>query len=243
MKQWSPEQIAGRIKKDNVGSISHEAIYQYVYHQIHRNGWGLVKPDCLDLRPCLRRKQKRRRRKGGRASKRVLASPGRSIETRPVAVRDKARFGDWEGDTVESVHHKPGVNTLLERKSGLYFVTKVRDKTGAGTTEAVKQRFDSLAPQLKRTLTLDNGPENRDWRELEKHVGVTTYFAHPYSSHERGANENANGLLRQYFPKGTDFTTVSDDQIAKAEYALNTRPRKRLGWKTPLEVIGVAVGG
>lgn len=241
-ERWSPEQIAGRVKIDLKEHISHEAIYQYIYAQIHRGGHGYLKAGCEDLRLCLRQKRKRRTPKGMRRSRRVLKPHGRSIETRPAVVDKKTRIGDWEGDSVESSGHKPGVNTLLERMSGMYFVTKVTDKSSKATTKAIVERFRLLPHNIKYTLTLDNGSENNDWVSIEKQTGLTTYFAHAYSSHERGANENTNGLLRDYFPKGTDFTIISDEEITKVEYALNTRPRKRLGWKTPLEVFSGALG-
>lgn len=240
---WSPEQVSGCIHGDIGERISHEAVYQYVYAQVHRNGQGNLRPRKEDLRIYLRRKQKRRQRKGMRKSQRIFKPKGRSIETRPRIVERRTRIGDWESDTVESCDHKPGVNTLLERKTGLFFVTRVRDKTSAATVEAVAKRFRELPLHAKHTLTLDNGPENRGWRALEEATGLRTYFAHPYHSWERGSNENANGLLREYFPKGTDFGTVSDEEIARVEYILNTRPRKRLGWKTPLQAFGVALEG
>lgn len=234
---WSPEQISGRMKRDGIGSVSHEAIYQYVYAQVHRRGYGHLKPGKEDLRVFLRRKQRRRQKQGARKGQRIFVPRGPSIDVRPCVVDARERFGDWEGDTVESRDHLPGVNTLLERKSGLFLVTKVRDKTSAATADAVVSR---LAELPAHTLTTDNGSENQAWRELEATLGVDCFFAHPYRSSERGANENANGLLREYFPKGTDFRQVPDEEIAKAEYALNTRPRKRHGFLSPLEVWGGA---
>lgn len=242
-EKWSPEQIAGCIKADSGETISHEAIYQFIYAQVHRDGFGLLRPGCEDLRPYLRRKKKRRQKQGMRKSQRVFRPKGRSIDLRPRLIEKRKRIGDWESDTVESKDRKPGVNTLLERKTGMYFVTKVRDKTSESTLSVIQQRFADVPKALKHTLTFDNGPENSSWQELEETTGVRTYFAHPYSSWERGSNENANGLLREYFPKGTDFTTVSDAELAAVEYALNTRPRKRLGFKTPLQVWSVALQG
>ena len=239
-QRWSPEQISGRMRKDGTGSISHEAIYQFVYAQIHRNGYGYVRPEAEDLRLYLRRKRKRRLSKGMRRCQRIFKPKGTSIEERPIEVDRKERVGDWEGDTVESCDHKPGVNTLLERKTGLYLITKVRNKTSRGTIEAMKKRFVSFP---RHTITLDNGPENSDWQSMEEEIALKTFFAHPYRSCERGANENTNGLLREYFPKKTDFTRVSDEEIEKVEYDLNTRPRKRLNWLTPLEALSGAVTG
>lgn len=240
---WSPEQISGTAERENIGHISHEAIYQFVYAQIHRNGYGYVRPGREDLRMYLRRKQKRRQKKGMRRSQRILKPKGLSIDERPHIVDMKARIGDWESDTVESCDHKPGVNTLLERKTGLFLVTRVKDKTSASTVSAIEARMRILPKQLKQTITFDNGPENSDWKSIEERTNLKTFFAHPYHSWERGANENANGLLREYFPKGTDFTTISDDELAAVEYRLNSRPRKRLGFLSPLQAVSVALRG
>jgi len=236
---WSPEQIAGTMNKERVGRISHEAIYQYVYHQIYRDGYGYVKPNKEDLRLCLRRKQKRRRHKGLRKSKKIQRIQGKSIDSRPTIVETRKRLGDWEGDTVESCNHKPGINTLVDRKSGYVLITKVKDKTSISTVEAMKR----LTSFPCHTVTLDNGSENTNWKDMEEAISAYVYYAHPYHSWERGTNENTNGLIREYFPKGTDFTQISDEEIAKVEYILNTRPRKRLDWSTPLQVMGVALQG
>jgi len=241
--RWSPEQISGRISNEIKGAkISHEAIYQYIYSQIYRNGYGYLKPDCIDLRPCLRRRRKRRQPKGLRRSKRMPRFNGTSIEKRPALVESRSRIGDWETDTVESIRGKSGVNTLLERRSGLYLVTKLPDKSSRSTTEAIVSR---LKMYPVHTITLDNGSENASWRELESSLGAKTYYCHPYCSGERGSNENTNGLLRDFFPKKTDFTRIDEEELRYAEHLINTRPRKRLGWKTPLEVFneGVALTG
>jgi len=242
-KRWSPEQISGRIKRDIGERISHEAIYQYVYAQIHRNGYGQLKPGHEDLRLCLRYKRKRRMPKGTRRCQRIFKLNGISIDMRPVIVNWRSRIGDWESDTMESKDRKPGINTLVERKSGLVFITKLESKNSHATISAISNRLGSLPQKVKRTMTFDNGPENRDWRELEKLTKIKTFFAHAYHSWERGTSENTNGLIRDYFPKKTDFTTISDEELSFVERELNNRPRKRLGWRTPLEVMGVALRG
>jgi IS30 family transposase len=234
---WSPEQIAGMVKKEKLGSISHEAIYQYIYHQIHRDGYGYVKPNKEDLRPYLRRKQKRRTHHGLRKTTKLERFSGKSIDMRPHLAEKRRRLGDWEGDTVESCDHKPGINTIVDRKSGYVLITKVKDKTSSSTVEAMRRL--TLFPC--HTVTLDNGPENSNWEDMEDLTCASIYYAHPYHSWERGTNENTNGLIREYFPKGTDFTKISDEEIQKVEYILNTRPRKRLNWSTPLEVMSVAL--
>ena len=234
--RWSPEQIAGKIGDDIGIRISHEAIYQFVYARV--NPYGKVTGE--DLRSYLRRKRKRRVPKGARRCQRVKPY-GVSIEARPATVDARIRYGDWEGDTVASHHNFTGVNTLLERKSGMFFVTKLKGKDAEATVRAVRKRLVPLPVQIRQTLTLDNGPENSDWKQIEATTGVRCFFAHPYASHERGANENANGLLREYFPKGTDFRMISESTLRAVERSINTRPRKRLGWKTPEEVFRVAL--
>jgi len=242
-RRWSPEQIAGSIH-DSIGEhISPEAIYQFIYAQIRGHGHSEVRSNCEDLRPFLRRKKKRRTPKGMRRCQKITMSTGVSIDARPSIVAERSRFGDWEGDTVESCDHKPGVNTLLERRSGYVCVTKLPAKTAAATTHAVTQRLSAFPEELRQTMTTDHGSENSDWKTIEAATNLSCFFAHPYSAWERGSNENVNGLIRDYFPKGTDFTTIPEEELAYVERELNTRPRKRLGYRTPLEVLGVALQG
>ncbi len=241
-RRWSPEQISGRINMDIGESISYEAIYQFIYSQ-YRIGSPDLRTTGEDLRVYLRRRRKRRVPKGARRSQRIWKPKGTSIEERPKIVNTRKRIGDWEGDTVESKDHKPGVNTLVERKVGLVFITKLKNKTSAATVKVMAQRFKNVPDEFKYTVTLDNGPENSDWKTIEKMCDIDCFSAHPYCSGERGTNENTNGLIRDYYPKKTDFTTIPDDEIRYVEHELNSRPRKRLGWKTPLEAWSVALHG
>ena len=235
---WSPEQIAGRMKLEGIGSISHEAIYQYIYARVYRGGNGYMRPGYPDLRQYLKRRHKKRAKKGMRKGERIFRPKGPSIEDRPMIVDLRTRIGDWESDTIASKNNETGLNSLSERTSGLLLLTKLKDKTACATREVITRRLNGL-PQF--TLTADNGPENQEWRELEAETDLDVYFAHPYCSGERGHNENDNGLVRWYEPKKTDFTLVSEEEIAGVEYALNTRPRKRLGYRTPLEVFNQSV--
>lgn len=239
---FSPEQIAGRLRIDHPKErISPEAIYQYVYAQVHRGGRGEVQPGKTDLRPWLKRRHKARAKQGFRKGARVLRPRGPSIDSRPAIVDRRTRLGDWESDTVESCLHRPGINTLVERKSGLLCITRLTSKDAHTTRQAITKKLAHLPKHLRRTVTFDNGPENSQWMEMEREVGIRAYYAHPYHSWERGTNENTNGLIRWYFPKGTDFGTITDEELARVEYAINTRPRKRLGFRTPLEVWSVAL--
>ena len=166
---------------------------------------------------------------------------GISIDERPLIVETRGRVGDWESDSVESNDHKPGLNTVVERKVGLLFMTKLKDKTSKATVDALGKRFLNVPERFKQTMTFDNGPENKNWKEVERKTGATCFFAHPYHSWERGTNENTNGLIRDYFPKKTDFSMIPDETIRFVEHEINSRPRKRLKYQSPLEAWSVAL--
>lgn len=239
---FSPEQIAGRLHEEYPNeSISHEAIYQYIYSLVSREGQGPIKQHYHDLRQYLKRSHKRRQPKGMRKSHRVLRPHGPSIDLRPKEVQTRRTIGHWETDSMVSKKSCVGLNTIVERKTGLVFITKIKDSTAETTKEAVIRRLNVLPEQIRKTVTSDNGHENFMYDSVMTELGIMWYFAHPYHSWERGTNENTNGLIRWYFPKGTDFATISDESIKAVETALNNRPRKRLGWKTPLEVFNESV--
>lgn len=236
---WSPEQIASVH-----GDISHEAIYQHIYRQVYRNGHGYVKPGRQDLRPYLPRHRKRRMAKGFRVPRRVLKGELPSIDERPTL----SGVGHWEDDSIVYTPTSPiRLRTTNELRSGLVFIDKVSECTMHAANRVTIQRLSLLPKQYRQTLTRDRGAENLGFAELEKVLGIKCYFAHPYHSWERGANENLNGLIRRYLPKGTDFASVSDAQLKQIEYLINSRPRKRLGWKSPYQVFyeltGVALQG
>jgi transposase, IS30 family len=233
---YSPEQIAGRIKIDLPGqSISYEAIYNYIYAQYYRNGYGRCVGE--DLRIYLKRRHKTRHPKHiPFKPQRLKIADAISISERPAKVELRQELGHWEGDSVVSRQSKFGLNTLVERKSGLVFITKIENGKAEVTANAVINRLNILPKNKKRTLTLDNGSENAGHKLITEKLGTKCYFARPYHSWERGTNENTNGLIRYYFPKKTDFANVTDEQIKRVEEILNNRPRKRLKWLTPLEV-------
>ncbi len=238
----SPEQISGRLTKDHPDlSISHEAIYQYIYNQVHREGRGELKRHHHDLRKYLKRRHKRRAKKGMRKSQRIWRPKGISIDLRPKEVDAREVLGHWETDSMVSKKSRVGLNTLVERKTGLVFITRITDGTSETTKDTVIERLGSLPQQFRKTITSDNGPENFAYGETMQALDLDWYFAHPYHSWERGTNENTNGLIRWYLPKGTDFATISNETIKAIETALNNRPRKRLGWKTPLEAFNESV--
>lgn len=239
---YSPEQISGRLTLEYPKyKISHEAIYQYIYSQVHRDGYGYMRPGYHDLRQYLKRRHKRRQRKGLRKSEKVPKFNGISIEQRPHEIDLRKTIGHWEGDSMISRKSLVGLNTLVERKTGLVFISKIKDGTASETSKIVVDRLNQIPKQYRETLTLDNGGENADWKNIEQQTEIKTYFCHAYCSGERGTNENTNGLIRWYFPKGTDFATISDEMIQQIENVLNNRPRKRLGWRTPLEAFNESV--
>jgi IS30 family transposase len=240
---YSPEQIAGRLSLEYPREkISHEAIYQYIYYQTTRGGvdWK-TKHGYHDLRIYLKRRHRRREKKGMRKGQRIFRHKGISIELRPKEVEKRETLGHWEGDSVVSRKSKVGLNTLVERKTGLVLISKIQNGTSNITANTVINRLKDLPKKTVKTLTTDNGTENFAYEKIQNELKISCYFAHPYCSGERGTNENTNGLIRFYLPKGTDFATISNEIIQTVENTLNNRPRKRLGWKTPLEAFNESV--
>jgi transposase, IS30 family len=235
---WSPQQIAGRLPLDYPDDptmrISHEAIYQWVYQNRRHGG---------DMYQCLRQGRPRRRKRRGNSTIRGQI-PGRvGIEQRPAIVDSRQRFGDWEADTVQGAKGRGCLVTHVERRSRYTLAGRAPDQR-ARTFNAVTIRlFRHMPRHLRHTVTGDNGKELALFKALEKKLGVRVYFADPYSAWQRGTNENTNGLLRQFFPKGMPLDQVTDQQVAKAARLLNNRPRKCLGYRTPREVLprGVAL--
>lgn len=227
---WSPEIISGRLKEQKTGlSISPEAIYQFIYH---RNT-----PDRELLISQLCRAHRKRRIKGKGRKVRKTKIPNRiPIDARPKAVEHRKQFGHWEADTMVSRSSKPALHSITERKTRFLRLSKLERKTAAETNKAIIRALKTLPPKARRTLTLDNGTENAAHEELTAKLGTKCYFAHPYAAWQRGSNEQINGLVRRYLPKGTDFSKIDKDQIKKIERLINNRPRKCLGFKTPLEV-------
>lgn len=234
---WSPEQISIRLPIDHQGQkISYEAIYQFVYAQIHRGGNGKIVKGCEDLRPFLPRRQKRRATKGFRKGQKTERPILPSIEDRPKEVDTRKEVGHWEDDTMVSKKSKDRFKTINERVTGLVFIEKMRNGSIEESNRAVFEKLKNIPFPYRQTLTRDRGSENFGYKELEDALNMSCFFAHPYSSYERGSNENVNGLIRRYFPKGTDLAKITNKEVAHVEYLLNSRPRKRLEGLTPYEV-------
>jgi IS30 family transposase len=244
---WSPEQISIRLPIDHKGeSISHEAIYQFVYAQVYRGGNGYVKKGCEDLRIFLARRHHKRSKKGFRKAQkleRIGNLP--SIEDRPNEVEKRKVVGHWEDDCIVSRQSLPRLKSINERVSGVVLLGKMNNGTSEESTRVFCEKVERIPSPYLKTLTRDRGTENMGWKDIEERLNMKVFFAHAYCSCERGSNENLNGLVRRFFPKKTDFAKVTDEEILKVEYLLNTRPRKRFGGKTPLEVLlemtGVAI--
>ncbi len=232
---WSPEIIAGRIRLDYPGlTISHEAIYAHIYHP--------QTPNRKELILCLRRAHRKRKPKGLSRKERKTKIPNRiGIEMRPASVATRREFGHWEGDTLISRRSPACLASLVERKSRLLHLTWLPRKGAVETAHAMIQRLAPLPPKARQTLTLDNGTENAAHEDITQAIGLSCFFCHPYASWERGTVENIQGLIRWYLPKGTDFGMITDQQVAWIESQLNHRPRKCLGFKTPVEVASPSV--
>ena len=225
-EEWSPDQIHGRCKADNIDMVSHERIYQFVWMD-KKNGGELYK----HLRNSSKKKKKRYNAKDNRG-----IIPDRVfIDERPGIVEEKSRIGDWEIDTVIGANHKGAIVTIVDRFSKYLRMAKVKNKKA----EIVKDATVTLLSPVKDkvlTITADNGKEFAYHKKISKKLNAEVYFAHPYHSWERGLNENTNKLVRQYFPKKMSFVDIKDDEIQIVEKKLNDRPRKLLKYKTPYEV-------
>jgi IS30 family transposase len=224
-RQWSPEQVAGHLARTGRLSISHETIYRHVWRDKREGG---------ALYTHLRGARKRRRKRYGAYDSRGRLAGKRMISERPPEVEERSRVGHWEADTVAGSGGKDCVVTLVERKTGLMLVGKLADRSSEGLSRRAISLMRRYAGRFE-TVTADNGTEFHDYKRIEERTRAAFYFARPYHSWERGSSENANGLLRQYLPKGVSMAGLSQQQCNAIARKLNTRPRKRLGFRTPLE--------
>jgi IS30 family transposase len=228
---WSPEQISGRLRvehsKDSSWRIGVETIYRFIYKKENQaQAWWEY----------LRRKQKRRRQKSGRKAQRIRIPDRVSIHERPKAIEGRKEIGHWEGDTIIGLGRKNGLHSAYERVSSLTRLEKMDSLKAEQANEAQLRIYQPLPKRARKSTTLDNGSEHVLHARLKEALGMQTYFADPYSAWQRGGNENANLWVRYYFPKGTDFAKIDPEEIHDVEWELNNRPRKRLGFRTPMEV-------
>lgn len=218
---WSLDQISGRLRAQHPQEPRRWVSRQTIYNWIHRRAplW------------------KAKLRRGGRPPERrgKLRDVVR-IDGRPDVINRRRRYGDWEGDTVVGQGRRSALVTLVERKSGYTRIGRANDLGAESTARVTRRCLKDLPAAWRRSITFDNGKEFAQHRLIARQNGVDIYFALPYRSWQRGTNENTNGLLRQFFPKGTDFARISHQAVARAERLLNERPRKRLGYQTPAEI-------
>ena len=230
---WSPEQIAKHLKilypADMTMRISHESIYSYLY-VLPR---GSLRKDLVK---CLRRRHINRRVKDKARRKCAPIQDYLSIEERPAEVADRIIPGHWEGDLIMGSGNHSALGTLVERTTRMTFLVRLKDKDAGAVRKAFAREFQRVPEGLKRSLTYDHGCEMAEHKLFTKSTRIQVYFAHPHSPWERGTNENTNDLIRQFFPKGTDFKKVSLKEIKRAQRMLNDRPRKALNFLTPHEV-------
>ena len=229
-RQWSPEQVAGYLARRGRLSISHETIYRHVWRDKGEGG---------TLYTHLRGARKRRRKRYGADDSRGRLAGKRLISERPPEVESRRHIGHWEADTVAGASSKDCVATLVERKTGLVLIGKLKDRTARSLSRRATSLIRRHAGRFE-TVTADNGTEFHDYQRIERLTGAAFYFARPYHSWERGSNENANGLIRQYLPKGASMAGLTQHQCNAIAWKLNTRPRKRLGFRTPLECFNEA---
>ena len=229
-REWSPEQIAGRQRteypEDRTRHLSHQTIYRWLERACpHRSHFESF------LRHGRYGKRGASDQRSGPIANRV------PIAKRPEVVAGRSRYGDWEGDTVVGSGHQGAVVTLVERKSGYLVAGRMPDGRSASLNRATQRVLSPLPSDLLHTLTVDNGAEFARHESLSRALGMPIYFADPYCSNQRALNENTNGLLRQYYPKGTSFLDITHQDLARVVDRLNNRPRKRLNYQTPREVL------
>jgi len=222
---WTPEQISGYLKTSYEEQISHECIYQYIYSKRTKH---------LKLWELLPRSHKRRRKRTGRKTRRTLIPNRVDIALRPHIVEEKKRFGDFEGDTIFGKGKGSALATVNERKTRFVHIRKLKRKTAKEMKISVVDILKTVSEA--KTLTLDNGSENTKHEEIAKETGISVYFARPYHSWERGANERINGLIRRFYPKKTNFNKIREEEIQLVQDLINSRPLKCLNWKTPAEL-------
>lgn len=231
-EDWSPEQIAGRLKHDEIVNLHHETIYQHILKDKKAGG---------ELYKHLRHQNKTYRKRYGSAHNRTGIPNRVDIEERPEAANKRERVGDWEADTIIGKNHKGAIVTLDERVSKLRLAFPLAGKKAQCVLDATVLVLEPIKSFVK-TITFDNGKEFTLHEKIADSLDCDTYFAKPYSSWERGQNENANGLLRQYFPKAMELIDVTIKEVFRAVDKLNSRPKKCLNYKTPYEVFEELTG-
>lgn len=228
---YSPEQISGRCKLKSIPMVSYERLYQWIWKDKRQKG---------DLYKYLRRRGRKYKKRGSEYNNRGILQNRKTIDQRPAIVEERRRFGDFEIDSIIGKNRKSALMTINDRSTGRLWLRKLKGRDPKSMADTVIKCLTSLKGKIF-TITSDNGFEFAFHKEIETELNVNFYFARPYHSWQRGSNENINGLVRQYFPKGTEFSEVSENQIEIVENLINSRPRKRLGYYTPMEFINTLI--
>lgn len=229
-RRWSPEQIAGHLQQhpDPEMRVSHQTIYAWLVSNKRQGG---------TLWKCLRQSQRKRRKRYGTGQRRPLIPDRKSIAARPEIVKSRSQVGHWESDTVEGSKGSGYLVTHVERRTGYMVAAWLPDKKSETLNERTIEAFTGIVPSRIRTLTTDNGSEFSGFKGLEKALKCEVYFADPHSPWQRGQNENTNGLLRQYFPKRMDFSSLTREQVQAAVEEINHRPRKKYQYQSPHDLM------
>jgi transposase, IS30 family len=232
-KKWSPEQIAGTLKIMYPDQLSKRVSHETIYHTLYAMPRGELRRELV---ACLRWSRDKRRSRTRAPDGRGHIAEMQSIHLRPPEVADRLIPGHWEADLIKGAMNRSSVGTLVERTTLLVALAKMPDGTAQSALDGFSVALSAIPPELRKTFTYDQGREMSKHEQLTERTGVAVYFCDPHSPWQRGLNENINGLLRQYLPKGTDLSVYTQEQLDEIAWSLNTRPRKSLGFRSPVEV-------
>lgn len=238
-ERFSPEQIAGKLR---VMKINFEEAYvcrETIYKAIYAMPVGELRKELVQ---CLRQGKSTRRPRAGGVDRRGQIPDMVSIHLRPPEVEDRLMPGHWEGDLIKGKNNASAVGTLVERSSGYLMLVKMNDATATSAVEGFSAALNGMPLAARKSMTYDQGKEMARHAELTQKTGIAVYFADPHSPWQRGTNENTNGLVRQFLPKGTDLSKYTQEELDKFAYLLNIRPRKRFNWLCPIEVFTQLMG-
>ena len=233
-RTWSPEQIAGRLRVEHPDDSSQRVCHETIYQHIYAHPAGELKKMLIDA---LRKGHQKRRPRSRGKDRRGGIRNMRSIREMPEEAQSREVPGHWEGDLIKGAFNGSAIGTLVDRSTRFVILAKVDDASAEAVLEGFTRRLRTLPKALRKTLTYDQGREMARHEELENRTHLLVYFADPHSPWQRPTNENTNGLLRQYFPKGTDLSQYSQQYLTKVADEMNNRPRKPLGFRTPAEVM------
>lgn len=236
---WSPVQIAAALRQQNPGEIALQASHETIYTAIYAAPRGALRRELVAL---LRQGRGARRPRSGGKDRRGSLQDIVSIHVRPPEIEDRVMPGHWEGDFIKGARNQSSVGVLVERTTRLVVLAKMEKATAEAALEGFSAKLNAIAEPMRQSLTYDQGKEMALHQELSARTKVKVYFCDPHSPWQRGTCENTNGLLRQYLPKGTDLSVYSQQQLDRIADLLNTRPRKTLNWRTPLQAYALALG-